>query len=115
MDVHGLFEVGGEFPDGFFFGGDEGEELLHLGGEPADARIAVVAARWLGDAVAIEEGPVLWSPVVVPEAVFGDDEVAEGFFFFVSIRETYVGGVQSARDLIDNPTPELDRFSRTGP
>jgi hypothetical protein len=74
----GTGEPLGEGVDLLFLGLDEREKSFALGREPAFGGIEVIAAARLGSAVPGEEGPVLRPPVVEPEAVLGDDELAEG-------------------------------------
>ena len=49
---------------------EQGQQALELAGEPADPVVAVVPTAGLGLAVAVEEGPVCGSPVLLPETVF---------------------------------------------
>src|SRR6266496_2172877 len=62
-----------------FPGFDQRDELFHLGGEPADLRIAVISAAGLLGPVTAEESPILWTPVIEPEPVLRHDHLANAF------------------------------------
>src|SRR5262245_47966374 len=65
----------------------------------------VVAAGLLG-AVAIEERPVLRTPVIEPEAVLFEDELAEAFL--ARVRDCTVQGVEA------DPVQVASRSQRIG-
>ena len=58
---------------------EQGQQALEFAREPADLAIPVVPAAGLGLAVAVEEGPVGWPPILLPEAVFFQDSLPEVF------------------------------------
>src|SRR2546425_6679226 len=69
----------GQLSDLVFFGLDQRHEFLHFRREPANGRIAIIAAARLLGPIAAEKGPILRTPVIEPELVLRHDHVTETF------------------------------------
>src|SRR5438034_9713125 len=65
----------GQLSDLAFFGLDQRHEFLHFRREPANGRIAIIAAARLLGPIAAEKGPMLRTPVVEPEPVLRDNHL----------------------------------------
>src|SRR5262249_51101964 len=101
----------GEFFDDSLLIGDQGKKLFHLGRKPTETRIPMVMAAGLVDAVAPEKGPVLWTRVFKPPAVFLQNDLAQAFKIRVGPRAIAAERARPVRDLSE---AELSKEGRGG-
>src|SRR5438046_38535 len=88
-----------------FFGLDQRHEFLHFRREPANGRIAIIAAARLLGPIASEKGPILRAPVIEPEPVLRDNRLTETLECSVRPNALRVHSTRGVRHVLEAKLP----------
>src|SRR5437773_2462856 len=95
----------GQLSDLAFFGLDQRHEFLHFRREPANGRIAIIAAARLLGPIAAEKGPILRTPVIEPEPVLRHNHLTETLERSVRPNPLLVSSARSVRHVLEAKLP----------